>query len=112
MEAMGRPAPPQLSASPLGLPLLQGSALAAQQQQRCFAEAAVATETNIWDQLGELVTTDEGKRELAALRSTFSEINQKLAGMAKVGSIARARGAQPGSGSSDVGGRPPDRPFN
>lgn len=54
------------------------------QQQRCFAEGAVATQTTVWDELGSLVSSDEGKRELAALRSTYADIAGKLANMAKV----------------------------
>ena len=45
----------------------------------------MATKTTVWDELSDLVSSDEGKRELATLRSTYSEISQKLAGMAKVG---------------------------
>lgn len=55
------------------------------QQQRCFAEGAVATQTTVWDELGGLVSSDEGKRELAALRSTYVDIAGKLASLAKVG---------------------------
>lgn len=60
----------------------RGSALAVQ-QQRCFAEGAVATQTTVWDELGGLVSSDEGKRELAALRSTYVDIAGKLASLAK-----------------------------
>lgn len=70
----------------------QGSALAAQ-QQRGFADAAVATQATIWDELSDLVVTDEGKRELAALRSTYVDISQKLASLAKVGSRGGRRPA-------------------
>jgi hypothetical protein len=62
---------------------VQGAALAAQ-QQRGFAEAAVAPTTTVWDDLSDLVTSDEGKRELATLRSTYVDIAQKLNSMAKV----------------------------
>ena len=55
------------------------------QQQRCFAEGAVATQTTVWDELSDLVASDVGKRELATLRSTYADISQKLVGMAKVG---------------------------
>ena len=66
----------------------QGTALAAQ-QRRCLADAAVAPKAGaIWDELGDLVTSDEGKRELATLRSTYADISQKLAALAK------ARGAR------------------
>lgn len=60
------------------------SSLQAVQQQRTYADAAVATKANIWDELGDLVTSDEGKRELATLRSTYTDIAQKLAKMAAV----------------------------
>lgn len=60
----------------------RGSALAVQ-QQRCFADGAVATQTKVWDELGDLVSSDEGKRELSILRSTYADIAQKLANMAK-----------------------------
>ncbi|KAL4859752.1 Cytochrome P450 710A2 [Chlorella vulgaris] len=60
----------------------RGSALAAQ-QQRGFAEAAVATQTSVWDELSDLVSSDEGKRELATLRSTYADIAHKLTSMAK-----------------------------
>jgi hypothetical protein len=67
---------------------LQGSALAVQ-QQRGFAEAAVAPQTTVWDKLSELVTSDEGKRELATLRSAYVDITQKLNKMAAVRRWAR-----------------------
>ncbi|EFN57368.1 hypothetical protein CHLNCDRAFT_56064 [Chlorella variabilis] len=60
----------------------RGGALAAQ-QQRCFAEGAVAPQTTVWDELSDLVTSDDGKRELATLRSSYVDIAQKLTGMAK-----------------------------
>lgn len=54
------------------------------QQQRSFAEKAVAAEVD-WDAIGEMVQTDEGKRELAALRATYVDVRDKLDSMAKVG---------------------------
>jgi hypothetical protein len=53
------------------------------QQQRSFAEKAVATELD-WDALSDLVHTDEGKRELNALRSTYLDVKDRLEGLAKV----------------------------
>ena len=91
------------------------SPLQAVQQQRCYADAAVATKANIWDELGELVTSDEGKRELATLRSTYADISQKLAKMAAVraprsncnaGRAAWA-GVWAGAASGDGRWRPP-----
>lgn len=73
---------------------LQGGALAVQQQQRCLADAAVATKVSIWDELGDLVTSDDGKRELATLRSTYADISLKLAGLAKVGGQGGAWGSR------------------
>lgn len=67
-----------------------------QQQQRWFAEAAVAPQTTVWDQLSELVTSDEGKRELATLRSAYVDITQKLNKMAAV-SPSRRLPLQPAS---------------
>jgi hypothetical protein len=51
-------------------------------QQRGFAEKAVAAEVD-WDSINALVHSDEGKREMASLRSTFLDIQARLAGMAK-----------------------------
>lgn len=88
------------TAAPWGRPVtlrpasqLQGGTLAVQ-QQRSFAEGAVATQTNVWDELGDLVTSDEGKRELAVLRSTYVDIAGKLASMAKVRSRPGEQQAQ------------------
>ncbi|CAK0787319.1 hypothetical protein CVIRNUC_010537 [Coccomyxa viridis] len=49
-------------------------------QRRCFAEAAVSTQLKEpdWDAFQAIVTSDEGKRELATLRSQFAEIKSKL----------------------------------
>lgn len=57
----------------------QGLAL---QQQRGFAEKAVAAQID-WDAVSSLVHSDEGKRELASLRSTFMDIQQRLQTMSK-----------------------------
>ena len=75
------------------------------QQQRCFAEGAVATQTTVWDELGGLVSSDEGKRELAALRSTYVDIAGKLASLAIPIIAAAAVGIgerwwRPGAGGS------------
>ena len=79
-----------------------------QQQQRAFADAAVATKATIWDELGDLVSSDEGKRELATLRSTYTDISQKLAAMAKVGGVRSnwdaGRGARAGVWAAAAGG--------
>lgn len=72
------------------------SSLQAVQQQRTYADAAVAAKANIWDELGDLVTSDEGKRELATLRSTYTDIAQKLAKMAAV-RVPRQLQCRPGS---------------
>ena len=50
----------------------------ARQQQR-FAQAQ-ATKDLDWDELNTLVTSDEGKRELAALRTTFFDLRSKSEG--------------------------------
>ena len=54
----------------------------ARQQTRAFAEKAVAAEVD-WDSISALIHSDEGKRELASLRSTFFDIQSRLTGMAK-----------------------------
>lgn len=71
-----------LQRSMLRSALVRAARRVAVQQQRTYADAAVATKANIWDELGDLVTSDEGKRELATLRSTYTDIAQKLAKMA------------------------------
>ncbi len=87
------------------------SPLQAVQQQRGYADAAVATKANIWDELGELVTSDEGKRELATLRSTYADISQKLAKLAAVSTLCsnwnagRAAWAGVWAGAASGGGR-------
>jgi len=54
----------------------------ARMQQRAFAEKAVAAEVD-WDSISNLIHSDEGKRELASLRSTFLDIQTRLTGMTK-----------------------------
>lgn len=53
------------------------------QQSRAFAEKAVAAEID-WDAISGAIHSDEGKRELASLRSTFFDVQNRLHGMAKV----------------------------
>lgn len=53
------------------------------QQQRCFAEAAVAPKVD-WDSLENTIASDDGKRDLASLRSTFIDVEQKFDTMSKV----------------------------
>ena len=53
------------------------------QQQRYFAEAAVAEKFD-WDSLEGSVASDEGKRELASLRSTWIDVQQKFDSMTQV----------------------------
>lgn len=92
------------------------SSLQAVQQQRTYADAAVATKANIWDELGDLVTSDEGKRELATLRSTYTDIAQKLAKMAAVRAPqqlqcrrAACAGVWAGAGAAAAGAAPRSR---
>ena len=63
---------------------LQGLALA--QQQRGFADKAVATEFN-WDAMTDLIHSDEGKRELQTLRLTYLDISQRLRSLAQVRAV-------------------------
>lgn len=56
------------------------------QQQRCFAEAAVAPKFD-WDSLEGSVASEEGKRELASLRSTWIDVQQKFDSMSQVHSL-------------------------
>lgn len=59
---------------------------------RSFADAAKPAAADFdWDAFGALVHSDEGKRELQTLRSTYLDIKQRLGNMAKVG--VRGRGA-------------------
>lgn len=51
-------------------------------QQRAYAEKAVAAQVD-WDAISNLVHSDEGKRELVSLRTTFLDIQSRLAGMSK-----------------------------
>ncbi|DBA75528.1 TPA: hypothetical protein ACH3X2_009091 [Trebouxia sp. C0005] len=52
------------------------------QQQRYFAEAAVAPKFD-WDSLEGSVASEEGKRELASLRSTWIDVQQKFDSMSQ-----------------------------
>ncbi len=56
------------------------------QQQRYFAEAAVAPKFD-WDSLEGSVASEEGKRELASLRSTWIDVQQKFDSMTQVYSL-------------------------
>ncbi|CAL5229518.1 g12858 [Coccomyxa viridis] len=60
--------------------LRQTQAVRALLQRRCFAESAVSTQLKEpdWEAFGAIVTSDEGKRELATLRSQFAEIKTRL----------------------------------
>jgi hypothetical protein len=51
-------------------------------QQRAFADKAVATQVD-WDAISNLVHSDEGKRELVSLRTTFLDIQSRLSVMSK-----------------------------
>ncbi|KAG7675294.1 hypothetical protein Ndes2526B_g08165 [Nannochloris sp. 'desiccata'] len=51
-------------------------------QQRAFADKAVATQVD-WDAISNLVHSDDGKRELVSLRTTFLDIQSRLSGMSK-----------------------------
>ena len=55
-------------------------------QRRCFAETAVSTQLKEpdWEAFGAIVTSDEGKRELATLRSQFAEIKTRLTSQSQV----------------------------
>ena len=53
------------------------------QQQRCFAEAAVAPKFD-WESLESSIQSDEGRRDLASLRSTFIDVQQKFDSMSQV----------------------------
>jgi hypothetical protein len=85
MDAAGIPhlpnrAPFPSVSSPWALLLgMQGLARA---QTRGFAEKAVAAEVD-WDAISNLVHSDEGKRELVSLRTTFLDIQSRLTGMSK-----------------------------
>lgn len=52
------------------------------QQQRSFAEKAVVADFD-WDAVAELVHSDEGKREITTLRSTYTDIKTRLETLAK-----------------------------
>ena len=55
-------------------------------QRRCSAESAVSTQLKEpdWEAFGAIVTSDEGKRELATLRSQFAEIKTRLTSQSQV----------------------------
>ena len=55
-------------------------------QRRCFADTAVSTQLKEpdWEAFGAIVTSDEGKRELATLRSQFAEIKTRLTTQSQV----------------------------
>ena len=55
-------------------------------QSRCFADTAVSTQLKEpdWEAFGAIVTSDEGKRELATLRSQFAEIKTRLTTQSQV----------------------------
>lgn len=55
-------------------------------QQRCFAETAVAPKFD-WDELENTIASDDGKRELASLRSTFIDVQQKFDSLSQVGLV-------------------------
>lgn len=57
------------------------------QQQRLFAQAAVAPKLD-WDSLEGQIASDEGKRDLASLRSTWIDVQQKFDSMAQVGLLS------------------------
>lgn len=52
-------------------------------QQRCFAEAAVAPKFD-WESLESSIASEDGKRDLASLRSTWIDVQQKFDSMAQV----------------------------
>lgn len=60
--------------------LRQAQAVHRTLQQRSFADAAISTQLQDpdWEAFQAIVTSDEGKRELATLRSQFAEIKGKL----------------------------------
>lgn len=52
-------------------------------QQR-FAETEAATQKLDWDALQDFVTSDDGKRELSALRTTYADVQSKAGAEEKV----------------------------
>ena len=56
-------------------------------QRRCFADSAVATQLKEpdWEAFQQIVTSDEGKRQLATLRSQFAEVKTRLTSISTVG---------------------------
>lgn len=59
-------------------------------QRRGFAEAAVVEQFD-WDALGKNVTSDEGKRELSILRSTFFDYQSRVINVPEVKPIEWAK---------------------
>ena len=68
---------------PYGIVMSQARQSGLVQQQRCFAEAAVAPKFD-WDSLENTIASDDGKRDLASLRSTFIDVQQKFDSMSQV----------------------------
>jgi hypothetical protein len=52
--------------------------------RRGYAEKAVAGADLDWEALSSMVHSDEGKRELASLRTTFLDIKQRISTMSQV----------------------------
>lgn len=59
-------------------------------QQRCLAEAAVAPKALDWDSLESSIASDDGKRDLASLRSTWIDVEHKFDSMEQVSSAVRS----------------------
>ena len=55
-------------------------------QQRCYAETAVAKELD-WDALEDTLGTDEARREVATLRSTYMDVERRFKEMSKVSAV-------------------------
>eukprot|EP00891_Asterochloris_glomerata_P004410 jgi/Astpho2/4410/Aster-00028 len=51
-------------------------------QQRCYAETAVAKQLD-WDSLEDTLGTDEARREVATLRSTYMDVERRFKEMSK-----------------------------
>lgn len=58
-------------------------------QQR-FAETEAATQKLDWDALQDIVTSDDGKRELSALRTTYADVQSKAGAEEKVQGLIRS----------------------
>ncbi len=59
-------------------------------QQRCYAEAAVAKQLD-WDSLEDTLGTDEARREVATLRSTYMDVERRFKEMSKVSAVYALR---------------------